>query len=184
GEFLCRTARVKEVREEEVGTADGPVWMAFTTRPYPAGGGLYELEVYPVVNACRGLDAGMYHYDALHHRLSRLPGRTAEVEQLLREAAWGTGMKPERVQVLLILAARFPRVSWKYSALAYALILKHVGVVYQTLYLTATAMGLAPCAVGIGNADVFARAAGTDYYAESSVGEFLLGSRPSRNGGP
>jgi hypothetical protein len=40
------------------------------------------------------------------------------------------------------------------------------------------AMGLAPCALGGGDSDLFARAAGTDYYAETSVGEFLLGSRP------
>jgi oxazoline/thiazoline dehydrogenase len=177
GEFLYRTARVKECREDEVETGFGPLRMEFASRPYPAGGGLYELEVYPVVNACGGLEAGLYHYDPLQHQLGKLAGRTSEVEQLLREAAWGTGMAPASVQVLLILAARFPRVSWKYSTLAYALILKHVGVVYQTMYLTATAMGLAPCAVGIGNADVFARAAGTDYYAETSVGEFLLGSK-------
>jgi hypothetical protein len=44
------------------------------------------------------------------------------------------------------------------------------------MYLTATAMGLAPCAIGGGDADLFARAAGTDYCAESSVGEFLLGT--------
>jgi hypothetical protein len=50
-----------------------------------------------------------------------------------------------------------------------------LGVLFQTMYLTATAMGLAPCAVG-GDADLFARAAGTDYYAETSVGEFLLGN--------
>jgi hypothetical protein len=37
-------------------------------------------------------------------------------------------------------------------------------------------MGLAPCALGGGNADAFALAAGLDYYAESSVGEFLVGS--------
>jgi SagB-type dehydrogenase family enzyme len=54
--------------------------------------------------------------------------------------------------------------------------LKHVGVLYQTMYLTATAMGLAPCAIGGGDADRFAWAAGTDYYAETSVGEFLLGN--------
>ena len=77
---------------------------------------------------------------------------------------------------LLVLAARFPRVAWKYESIAYALTLKHVGVLYQTMYLTATAMGLAPCAIGGGDADLFARAAGTDYYAESSVGEFLLGT--------
>jgi oxazoline/thiazoline dehydrogenase len=47
-------------------------------------------------------------------------------------------------------------------------------VLYQTIYLAATAMGLAPCAIGGADADLFARAAGTDYYAETSVGEFLL----------
>ncbi|MFN8625359.1 MAG: hypothetical protein U0587_05185 [Candidatus Binatia bacterium] len=52
-----------------------------------------------------------------------------------------------------------------------------MGVLYQTMYLVATAMGLAPCAAGCGNADLFARAAGVDYYAETSVGEFLLGSK-------
>jgi SagB-type dehydrogenase family enzyme len=183
GEFLYRTVRVKARREEEIETGRGTVRMEFTSRPYPAGGSLHELEVYPLVNACRGLEPGLYRYDPLRHRLGWVSERTREPEQLLREAAWATGMDPTRVQVLLILAARFPRVSWKYSTLAYALTLKHVGVVYQTMYLTATAMGLAPCAVGVGNADVFARVAGTDYYAETSVGEFLLGSRPPRNDG-
>ena len=78
-----------------------------------------------------------------------------------------------------VLAARLPRVAWKYTGLAYALVLKHVGVVFQTMYLVATAMGLAPCAVGLGDSDLFAQAADTDYYAETSVGEFLLGSAPA-----
>ncbi|NJM62269.1 MAG: SagB/ThcOx family dehydrogenase, partial [Oscillatoriales cyanobacterium RU_3_3] len=79
-------------------------------------------------------------------------------------------------QILIILAARFPRVSWAYESIAYALILKAVGALYQTMYLVATAMDLAPSAIGCGNADLFAKVAGTDYYAESSVGEFILGS--------
>ena len=66
-------------------------------------------------------------------------------------------------------------------SIAYGATLKHVGVLYQTMYLVATAMDLAPCAVGCGNADLFARAAGTDYYAETSVGEFLLGSRAAQS---
>jgi hypothetical protein len=52
-------------------------------------------------------------------------------------------------------------------------------VLYQTLYLVATAMGLGPCAVGGGKAELLSRAIGTDYLVESAVGEFLLGSRPS-----
>ena len=80
-------------------------------------------------------------------------------------------------QVMLLLAARFGRTMWKYESMAYALVLKQVGILYQTMYLTATAMGLAPCALGGGNSDAFAAATGLDYYEETSVGEFLLGSR-------
>jgi SagB-type dehydrogenase family enzyme len=182
GEFLYRVARVKERREVEVMTPHGLFRMEFTSRPYPGGGALYELEVYPVVNACGGLSAGLYYYDPEGHRLIAVAGRTPEVERLLFEAGGAAGVPLEKVQVVLVLAARFGRLAWKYSTVAYALTLKHVGVLYQTMYLTATAMGLAPCGVGAGNSDRFARAAGTAYAAETSVGEFLLGSRPREAG--
>jgi SagB-type dehydrogenase family enzyme len=175
GEFLFRVARVTGCREEEVSTPRGPVRQDFAARPYPAGGGLYELEVYAAIQVCCPVAPGLYHYDAAGHRLIRLQGRTPEVAALLRDAAESTATPADTLQVLLILTARFPRVAWKYESIAYALTLKHVGVLYQTMYLTATAMGLAPCAIGGGDADLFARAAGTDYYAETSVGEFLLG---------
>ena len=153
--------------------------MDFALRPYPSGGALYELEVYAVVAACRGLSPGLYHYDGLGHRLVRRTGRTAEFERLLSDAALAVGLQATEPQVLLVLAARLPRVAWKYTGLAYSLVLKHVGVVFQTMYLAATAMGLAPCAVGLGDSDLFAQAADVDYYAETSVGEFLLGSAPA-----
>jgi SagB-type dehydrogenase family enzyme len=177
GEFLFRVARVKECWQAEMATDRGPVRMDFTSRPYPAGGSLYELELYAAVNRCTGIRPGLYYYDALRHRLTRLCGRTAEVGGLLRDAAESTAMAEDNVQVLLILAARFARVAWKYESIAYALTLKHVGVVFQTMYLAATAMGLGPRAVGCGDADRFARAAGSDYCAETSVGEFLVGSQ-------
>jgi SagB-type dehydrogenase family enzyme len=176
GEFLFRVARVTGHHEGEVTTPRGPVCLEFAPRPYPAGGSLYELELYAVIQTCTDLAPGLYHYDPARHRLIRLRGRTAEVAALLRDAAGSTGVPEDNVQVLLILAARFARVAWKYESIAYALTLKHVGVVYQTMYLAATAMGLAPCAIGGGDADLFARAAGTDYCAETSVGEFLLGT--------
>src|SRR5207237_2022950 len=115
------------------------------------------------------LPAGLYHYDTLAHQLERLGGRTAQVEALLRDAQASAGLA-EPPQVLITLASRFQRRSWKYAAIAYANTLKNVGVLYQTMYLVATAMGLALCALAAGNADLFAAAAGTDSYAESSVG--------------
>ena len=61
--------------------------------------------------------------------------------------------------------------------MAYATILKDTGVLMQTMYLVAEAMGLAACAVGGGHSDIFARTAGTNYYEETTVGEFILGRR-------
>ena len=177
GEFLFRVARVKDRRAWEAPTPAGPIRVESATRPYPAGGGLYELEVYAVVNACENVAPGLYHYDPAGHRLERLPASDADFRALLSDAARSAGASADGLQVVLVLASRFPRLAWKYASLAYALTLKHVGVVYQTMYLAATAMGLAPCALGGGDSDLFARAAGVDYYAETSVGEFLLGSR-------
>jgi SagB-type dehydrogenase family enzyme len=170
GEFLYRVARVRGVwndGHEEV-----------VSRPYPAGGSLHELEVYPLVQLVDGLEPGLYRYEGRSHTLAPVaaPGpRTT----LLLEYGRRTGVMETNPQVLLLVSARFGRMMWKYESMAYAAVLKHVGVLYQTMYLVATAMGLAPCGLGGGNADAFAAAAGTSYYDESSVGEFLLGSRPA-----
>lgn len=181
GEFLYRVGRVTSVCELDVPTPAVPIRMEFARRPYPAGGAMYELELYVVVNACDGLAAGLYHYDALSHALEQLSGRTTSSDALLLGASVGTGIPREHLQVLLVITSRFQRMSWKYSSMAYAATLKNVGVLFQTMYLVATAMQLAPCAVGCGDSDCFARAIPTDYYDETSVGEFLLGSTPDRS---
>ncbi len=61
--------------------------------------------------------------------------------------------------------------------MGYALILKDLGAMYATMYLVATAMGLAPCALGGGDSELFSRITGLDPYEEPAIGEFLLGSR-------
>lgn len=179
GEFLYRVARVKHQWQSDMSTHAGPVGLEFASRPYPSGGALYELEFYTAIGACQGLDAGLYRYDPLRHRLARVACGERDLKHLLDDAAASAGLDANRLQVLIVLAARFERIAWKYESIAYALVLKHVGVVYQTMYLAATAMGLAPCALGGGDSDVFARATANDYYRETSVGEFLLGSRKS-----
>jgi len=178
GEFLYRVARVRENGKVQVESSRDPVTVEIASRPYPGAGGLYELEIYAAVNSCDGLLPGLYRYDPLGHRLVLLRGLTPEVEALLSYAGSSIAVPVDQLQLLLILTARFQRIAWKYASVAYSLILKDAGVVFQTMYLVATAMGLAPCALGGGDADMFARASGIDYYAESSVGEFLLGARP------
>jgi SagB-type dehydrogenase family enzyme len=169
GEFLYRSARIKRIFPKDYGEC--------SNRPFVDGGTCYEFELYPVINLCDGIASGLYHYCPKDHQLERLSGRTSQVEELLKQAQL-TSFKMCMPQILIAIAARFPRVTWNYESIAYATILKNLGALYQTLYLVATSMKIAPCAIGAGNADLFAAAAGTDYYAESSVGEFLLGSRP------
>jgi SagB-type dehydrogenase family enzyme len=177
GEFLYRVAAVRDRLQYDAYTPAGVIPLDATVRTYPSGGALYPLEIYPVVQACAGLDSGLYHYDPGGHRLERLTPDQRFVQGLIEHAAAAAGLSGSAVQILLVITARFQRVAWKYESLAYSLILKDLGGLMQSMYLAATAMGLAPCALGAGDSDLFAQAAGIDYYAEGSVGEFLLGSR-------
>jgi SagB-type dehydrogenase family enzyme len=170
GELLYRCARIR--RSVRLDGADYP------SRPYPSGGSAYELELYPVVRRVSGLEQGIYHYDSHDHRLVLVREPGPEVARLLRASAYAA-MLQAPPQVLIVVAARFGRLMGSYEELPYALILKHVGVLYQTIYLVATSMGLAACGLGGGDATAFNEATGLNYTAESSVGEFILGSRPS-----
>ena len=173
GEFLYRTARVRSVGEPGSGSRRP---YATSNRPYPGNGAAYELEIYLTIAECDGIGGGLYHYEPLDHCLSKVSVVTSQTEALLRSAAGASGMHG-RSQILITLTARFQRLSWKYESIAYAAVLKDVGVLCQTMYLVATAMGLAPCALGSGDSDLFAQATGLSYLVESSVGEFALGSR-------
>jgi oxazoline/thiazoline dehydrogenase len=169
GEFLFRTARVKALLSRE--------YQDVSRRPYPGAGAIYELELYLTVQACRGMPSGFYHYCPEQHILEKISGLTEAADALLKDAGVSAGLEEETPQILITIAARFPRLSWKYESIAYSLMLKNVGALFQTMYLVATAMDLAPCALGGGDSDLFARAAGLDYYTETSVGEFLIGSK-------
>jgi SagB-type dehydrogenase family enzyme len=100
--------------------------------------------------------------------------RAQELEALIGAAAFAMDA-PGPPQILITIAARFDRIAWKYSAIAYSLILRDVGVLLQTLYLTATDMDLGGCAVGTSNIDLFARMTGLEFHVEGPVGQFALG---------
>jgi SagB-type dehydrogenase family enzyme len=178
GEFLYRVARVRWIGSQPVSSnvTGRSSAMDVTSRPIPAGGRGYELELYLTISECVGLDPGMYHYDPAGHQLTRLRSADGLTEQMLTFAAIAsTGVRPK---VLITIAARFRRMMWKYDRLAYAATLKHVGVMMHQMYLAATAMQLAPSALGSGNIETFAAATGNDPIVEGSVGEFMLGSSP------
>ena len=178
GALLDRAARVRSRETIQVGNFPGQACpFEISRRPYPNGGASYELEIYPVVDRCDGLKSGVYHYDAAGHALTRISGRTPELERCVAEAKTATAGTADP-QIVLALAARFARVMWKYKAISYGIILRNTGALYQTLYLAATELGLSPCGLGCGNSALFARMTGLDPVVEGTVGDFILGGPP------
>ena len=172
--FLDGIARVQSTFNSKADPGgDGHV-VEYAVRPYPSGGGSYELELYLAVDKCEGLARGFYHYDAGAHALVAIEVRANELDSLLMAAEFAMAATAPP-QILITIAARFGRVSWKYSSIAYALILKDVGALMQTFYLMATDMGLGGCAIGIANIDQFAKMTGIEFHVEGPVGQFALG---------
>ena len=132
------------------------------------------MELYLAVDRCEGLARGFYHYDASRHALVLIETNAHWLTAMLEDAQFAMGA-PAVPQVLITMAARFGRVSWKYSGFAYALVLKHVGVLMQTLYLMATEMEIGACAIGVGDIDLFAKMTGLAFHVEGSVGQVAIG---------
>jgi SagB-type dehydrogenase family enzyme len=172
--FLDSTARVQSRWKSKLGLGTVAPVVEYAARPYPSGGSSYELELYLAVENCEGLARGFYHYDAGAHALVPISVRAHELEALVAGAVLAMD-SPAAPQILITIAARFGRISWKYSSLAYSLILKDAGALIQTLYLMATDMGLGGCAIGSTNIGLFAKMTGIEFYIEGPVGQFAIG---------
>jgi SagB-type dehydrogenase family enzyme len=169
-QFLGGAARVISISNPELDLDDG----GHTVRPYPSAGAGYELELYLAVDTCEGLARGFYHYDAGAHGLAPIRVPMHELEAQLMGAGYSMG-SAAAPQILITIAARFGRISWKYSSIAYSLILKNVGVLIQAFYLMATDMRLGGCAIGITNIDLFEKMTGIEFHVEGPVGQFAIG---------
>jgi SagB-type dehydrogenase family enzyme len=171
GELLYRSARVRSLTEA-VGA--GLVPYTVSERPYPSAGSLYELDLYLTIDRCDDLPRGTYHYDPDEHVLTLINEDEAQADELLDNAMVLTG-GPRRPPALITMTARMGRLSWVYDSISYATTLKHVGVLQQTLYLVATVLGLAPCALAMGDDETATTALKLHWPAEVSVGEFAIG---------
>lgn len=172
-QFLDTTARVLSEWRSGADFDDG-LEVTYSSRPYPAAGSAYELELYLAVSNCEGLARGLYHYDAGGHALVAIDASAKQLQALSMAAEFAMDASGPP-QILITIAARFGRISWKYSSIAYSLILKDVGCMIQTFYLAATEMGLGGCAIGTSNIDLFARTTGLEFHVEGPVGQFALG---------
>lgn len=169
--LLYHACRVKEVRRDGLLGEEA-------LRPFPGGGARSELEVYVVANQVKSLVAGAYYYDPLAGALVFVRPADEHQQALNRRLDDATGGALSTAPpVVLVLTAVFGRIMWKYRTIGLSLIYQDVGCLYQTLYLVATALGLAPCAIGAGYGLKTARWLGLDPLVEAQVGSFLIGPR-------
>lgn len=113
-------------------------------RSSPSGGGLHPVEAYLLVQNVEAVSPGLYHYHPLDHALEPLQEMAAGAlrERALRAVA-GQEYYAE-AHVLVVLVGRFRRNYWKYRrhTKAYRVVTLDAGHLSQTLYLSATEMGM------------------------------------------
>jgi SagB-type dehydrogenase family enzyme len=172
--FLFKCARIKKIFSTQV------LWgLRLTQRPYPSGGARYPLEIYPVNNKIPDIKKGIYHYNPLKHKLVLINKKETYRERLnasiLRQLKPLINREPD---VVFIITAVFARTMWKYKNIGLSLIMSELGCLYQTMYLVATEMNLAPCPLGGTYEELVRDWLHLNWFEESHIGTFMLGKKP------
>ena len=137
--------------------------MVFLKKNVPSGGGLHPMEAYFIVQNVEGLTPGLYHYRADVHALEPLPAPEGELADFVMEAVAQQHWFRD-AHALIVLAPRFDRTFWKYRqhAKGYRVVALEAGHISQTLYLSATDLGLGAFITGAINEKHLERAFGLD----------------------
>ncbi len=121
------------------------IFPQFAFRTVPSAGGLYPIEVYPVINNVKDLEQGIYHYTILNHsiELMRQGDFRAEIAKscLDQQIAYNSAVN-------FVWTAIIERSKWKYLQRCYRYIYMDAGHVGQNFYLLAEALGLGACTIG------------------------------------
>ncbi|MBB2890963.1 SagB family peptide dehydrogenase [Flexivirga oryzae] len=126
----------------------GPAEKQAQHRVSPSAGGRHPIELFLLVDRVEGLEPGIYWVDAPSRGLTIVPGGR-EPARVLLEQTYPAAMRSDTPAAALYLAAATRRVAWKYEQNVLELVNRDAGAVLQTLYLVATALGLAATAVAV-----------------------------------
>jgi SagB-type dehydrogenase family enzyme len=148
-------------------------------RPHASGGGRHPLEVTVIANAVRGLERGVYWFDAFDRTLHERDVDLAMVDAVATELGASLGLDhPCDAPAILLVTAVFARTMWKYEGIGLGLVYRDTGCLLQTLHLVTTALRLAGSPAQLRREMEFSRWLGLDPSEESLVGCFILG-RPA-----
>jgi SagB-type dehydrogenase family enzyme len=117
----------------------------FAFRTVPSAGGLYPIEVYPIINNVLKLNRGIYHYNISKHSLELLQDGDFRTE--IARACLDQKMAYNSA-VNFVWTALIERSKWKYLQRCYRYIYMDAGHIGQNFYLIAEALNLGACTIG------------------------------------
>ncbi len=144
--------------------------LVFDKKNSPSGGGLHPTSACLIVQNVEGIAPGLYRYLADSHQLVALPFDAAELPALALEAVsqqdWFAN-----AHCLVVLVAAFERTFWKYRRhdKGYRVITLEAGHISQTLYLSATELGLGAFITGAINERPLERVFALDPLTEGAL---------------
>ena len=116
-----------------------------TMRTVPSAGARHAFETYLLINRVGELEAGLYRFLAVEHKLQicRLGGDLAAA---VTAAAFGQEFVAASAATFLWTAVAY-RMAWRYGQRGYRYLHLDAGHVCQNLYLAAEAVGCGVCAI-------------------------------------
>jgi SagB-type dehydrogenase family enzyme len=121
------------------------IFPQFAFRTVPSAGGLYPIEVYPVINNVKNIEQGIYHYNISRHSLELL--REGDFRKEITRACLDQRMVYESA-ANFVWTALIERSKWKYLQRCYRYIYLDAGHIGQNFYLAAEALNLGACTIG------------------------------------
>jgi SagB-type dehydrogenase family enzyme len=142
------------------------IFPKFAFRTVPSAGGLYPIEVYPIINNVEDLERGIYHYNIPEHSLEFL--KEGDVRNEIAKACLDQQIAFKSA-VNFVWTAVIERSKWKYLQRCYRYIYLDAGHIGQNFYLIAEALGLGACTIGAIYDDEINNLLGLDGISETSI---------------
>lgn len=145
--YVMSFDEVSYLLETSVGITqpESPTGEHYARLASPSPGGLNPIETFVVPLNIKGLDLGCYHYNPSHHALERL-GITLQVDNI--QQAMLKQPLVENSTVLILMSAKFRRLTYKYGERSYRLLLLQAGGIGEHIALAAEAIGLRSVMIG------------------------------------
>jgi len=153
-----------------------------TFRPYPSGGGLFPVEIYPVILDGKDVADGIYYYSPRTHclrTLNQADGWRGEFLEAFMDESFSREIIRDTAATF-VLTGCFSRSKAKYGPAGYRFTLFEAGHVAQNLLLTTEGLGLGGVPIGSFLDDSLDSVLNLDGVNEASIYPIAIG-HPTTN---